>query len=96
MIVDMLNFKVGEHSSVQNSAEFIANNLFAKGVLICLIGGVCLLGSPFCTLASDQPQELPKPFHKTTPPLFQEWNFDTSAFGQFARRILSRSWRTDS
>ena len=26
--------------------------------------------------AGDQPQELPKPFHKTTPPLFQEWNFD--------------------
>jgi hypothetical protein len=26
--------------------------------------------------ADDQPQELPKPFHKTTPPLFQEWNFD--------------------
>lgn len=29
--------------------------------------------------ASDEPQELPKPFHKTTPPLFQEWNFDQSS-----------------
>jgi len=29
--------------------------------------------------ADDQPQELPKPFHKTTPPLFQEWNFDQSS-----------------
>lgn len=29
--------------------------------------------------ADDLPQELPKPFHKTTPPLFQEWNFDQSS-----------------
>lgn len=29
--------------------------------------------------AGDEPQELPKPFHKTTPPLFQEWNFDQSS-----------------
>jgi hypothetical protein len=29
--------------------------------------------------ADDQPQELPKPFHKTTPPLFQEWNFDQTS-----------------
>ncbi|MDH4195166.1 MAG: hypothetical protein OEY80_07975 [Nitrospirota bacterium] len=29
--------------------------------------------------AEDHPQELPKPFHKTTPPLFQEWNFDQSS-----------------
>jgi hypothetical protein len=28
---------------------------------------------------AGQPQELPKPFHKTTPPLFQEWNFDQSS-----------------
>ena len=33
--------------------------------------------------ADDQPQELPKPFHKTTPPLFQEWNFDQSASNGF-------------
>lgn len=31
----------------------------------------------------DQPQELPKPFHKTTPPLFQEWNFDQSSSNGF-------------
>lgn len=79
MIVGMLNFEVGEHSLLQNNEEFIANNLFAKGALISLIVGVCFFCSPFRTLASDQPQELPKPFHKTTPPLFQEWKFDTSA-----------------
>jgi len=33
--------------------------------------------------ADDLPQELPKPFHKTTPPLFQEWNFDRSASNGF-------------
>ena len=29
--------------------------------------------------ADYQLQELPAPFDKTTPPLFQEWNFDQSA-----------------
>jgi hypothetical protein len=29
--------------------------------------------------SEEGPQELPKPFHKTTPPLFQEWNFDQSS-----------------
>jgi hypothetical protein len=40
--------------------------------------GLCFFGSPIGALADDQPQELPKPFHKTTPPLFQEWQFDKS------------------
>lgn len=41
--------------------------------------GLCLVGFPLVGFAEDQPQELPKPVHKTTPPLFQEWQFDTSA-----------------
>lgn len=47
-----------------------------------LFGFVLVLSSlvsPLVVFADDQPQELPKPFHKTTPPLFQEWLFDTSA-----------------
>lgn len=38
-----------------------------------------LLGCPLLSLASDQPQELPKPELKTTPPVFEEWNFESSA-----------------
>lgn len=38
-----------------------------------------LLGGPVCSLASDQPQELPKPKLKTTPPVFEEWNFEKNS-----------------
>ncbi len=41
--------------------------------------GLCVLGMPLGVFADDQPQELPKPFHITTPPVFQEWEFDQSA-----------------
>lgn len=49
---------------------------------------VVMAMSPFLSgvsegYADDQPQELPKPFHKTTPPLFQEWNFDQSSSNGF-------------
>ena len=48
---------------------------FLLVVVMCL----GILGLPAVALADDQPQELPKPFHKTTPPLFQEWQFDQSS-----------------
>lgn len=48
-------------------------------VLFGLVLGLCILGSPMGVLAGDEPQELPKPFHMTTPPLFQKWQFDKSA-----------------
>ena len=38
-----------------------------------------LLSVPSHSLAGDHPQELPKPDLKTTPPVFQEWNFDSNA-----------------
>ena len=41
--------------------------------------GLCLFGFPLVAFADDQPQELPKPVLKTTPPLFEEWQFDSSA-----------------
>jgi hypothetical protein len=40
--------------------------------------GLCFLCSPALGVAEDESQELPKPFHKTTPPLFQEWQFNQS------------------
>jgi len=52
---------------------------FNRKSLVGLVFVLCILGSPIGLLADDQPQELPKPFHKTTPPLFQEWQFDKSA-----------------
>lgn len=39
----------------------------------------CLVMGASVGYSEEQPHELPKPFHKTTPPLFQEWNFDQSA-----------------
>ena len=50
-----------------------------RKALFGLVLGLLLFGSPILALADDQPQELPKPFHMTTPPLFQEWQFDKSA-----------------
>ncbi|GJL70399.1 MAG: hypothetical protein NPIRA06_30340 [Nitrospirales bacterium] len=39
----------------------------------------CLVMTASVGYPEEQPHELPKPFHKTTPPLFQEWKFDQSA-----------------
>jgi len=50
-----------------------------RKMLFGFVLGLWLFGSPMGALADDQPQELPKPFHMTTPPLFQEWQFDKSA-----------------
>ncbi len=79
MMVDIRKFTVRNHGLVQHSRGFFKKSLLKRGILTNLIAGVCLFCSPIGVLASDQPQELPKPFHKTTPPLFQEWKFDASA-----------------
>jgi len=52
---------------------------FNRKALVSLVFGLCILGFAIGVLADDRPHELPKPFHKTTPPLFQEWQFDKSA-----------------
>lgn len=44
--------------------------ILAINIFVVMVSGVS---------AEDLPQELPKPFHKTTPPVFQEWNFDQSS-----------------
>jgi hypothetical protein len=49
-----------------------------RGFVILMTLGLFVLGGSI-GYAGDEPQELPKPFHKTTPPLFQEWNFDQSS-----------------
>lgn len=48
------------------------------GITVGTVFGM-LLSGPILSLASDQPQELPKPELKTTPPVFEEWNFDSSS-----------------
>ncbi|WP_447963158.1 hypothetical protein [Nitrospira sp. Ecomares 2.1] len=42
----------------------------------------CLVMTASVGYSEEQPHELPKPFHKTTPPLFQEWKFDQSALSE--------------
>lgn len=52
---------------------------FGYGGLVFVMAMSCLAMGASVGFSEDQPQELPKPFHKTTPPLFQEWNFDQSS-----------------
>lgn len=52
---------------------------FGYGGLVFGIAMSGLLMGPSVGYSEEPPQELPKPFHKTTPPLYQEWNFDQSS-----------------
>ncbi len=72
-MLDILNLEVVKQRLVQNIEVS-----FTRGLSTSLIIGACVFGFPIGAFAIDQPQELPKPFHKTTPPVFQEWQFDTS------------------
>jgi hypothetical protein len=54
------------------------NHLAGRGLIVVMAMSFFMIGVSEGN-ADDQPQELPKPFHKTTPPLFQEWNFDQSS-----------------
>ena len=54
------------------------NHCTGRGLLVAMAMSFVVIGVSD-GYADDQLQELPKPFHKTTPPLFQEWNFDQSA-----------------
>jgi hypothetical protein len=49
-----------------------------RTLMLAMILGCHVMGTSV-GYSEEQPQELPKPFHKTTPPLFQEWNFDQSS-----------------
>ena len=51
--------------------------LAGRGLLAMITLSLIVIGASE-SYADDQPQELPKPFHKTTPPVFKEWNFDQS------------------
>jgi hypothetical protein len=58
-----------------------------KGVRIgTVLMGVLLLGGlgpgAGMGLADEQPQELPKPALRTTPPIFQDWNFEAGSTDQ--------------
>jgi len=53
------------------------NHLAGLGLIVVVTMSFFVIGASE-GYADDQPQELPKPFLKTTPPLFQEWNFDQS------------------
>lgn len=55
------------------------------GLVVGLVLGYGILGPSLEVFAKDQPQELPKPFHKTTPPLFQEWQFDKSPLNEIPK-----------
>lgn len=52
---------------------------FASRARVLVLAISCLVMGASVGYSEEQPHELPKPFHKSTPPLFQEWNFDQSA-----------------
>ena len=65
--------------TVRLDGMFVRQLHVSRKMVKSLVLGLCLLGVPLVVFAADQPQELPKPFHKTTPPLFQEWLFEQSS-----------------
>lgn len=73
-----LNWFVKHVLSSRLSEEKVSGmqSLFGYGGLVLGMAMSCLLMGASVGFSEEQPQELPKPFHKTTPPLFQEWNFD--------------------
>jgi hypothetical protein len=80
-----------KHEELSQSVEhFLSSRISGQRVLdphtslahrglVLVMAMSCLVIGASVGYADDQPQELPKPFHKTTPPLFQEWNFDQSS-----------------
>ena len=61
----------------QREVEWRRHRSFRMRHVGALLIGM-LLGAPGLTLAGEQPQELPKPDLKETPPVFQEWNFESN------------------
>jgi hypothetical protein len=78
MLNQDLHDTVGKYRFRHDGMSVKTGHSYRKA-LFGLLLGLLLFGSPILALADDQPQELPKPFHMTTPPLFQEWLFDKSA-----------------
>jgi len=78
MLNQNLNDAVGKYKFRHNGMSMVSRPSH-RSALFGLVLGLCLFGSPIWALADEQPQELPKPFHKTTPPLFQEWLFEQSS-----------------
>jgi len=65
--------------TVRPDGMFVRQSHVSRKIVRSLVFGLCLFGVPLGVFADDEPQELPKPFHMTTPPVFQEWQFDQSA-----------------
>jgi hypothetical protein len=82
MIVGMLKQNLNDDAgryTVQADGMLVRQSHTSRKLLRSLALGLCFLGIPLGVFADDQPQELPKPFHITKPPVFQEWQFDQSA-----------------
>ncbi|MCA9500028.1 MAG: hypothetical protein KC588_12615 [Nitrospira sp.] len=78
---DDLNSVVKHFLSSQLSGQRVMGtqrSFSYRGLVLVMVLG-CLGMGTSVGYSEEQPQELPKPFHKTTPPLFQEWNFDQSS-----------------
>lgn len=82
MTMDRLNHdlnKTEEFNSFRSAGSYREKTDDTRMWLMGLVLGFCLVSSPLGVLAGDEPQELPKPYHMTSAPLFQEWQFDQSS-----------------
>jgi len=84
MTFDTFNHDLGDtkgKNSFRGDGVFFEKSYANRTLLMGLMLGLCLLAFPMSVLAGDEPQELPKPRHMTVAPVFQEWQFDQSSFG---------------
>ena len=68
---------------------------FTLASLLCILTSF-VSSSLLLAETQDLPQELPKPIHKTTPPLFQEWNFNKDQVGQSPATFSEMAGGNDS
>ncbi len=69
-------------NTVGGDRDIVKNRGVSRISLVGFVLGMCMVGPPLLAIAGDEPEELPKPHHMTTPPLFQEWVFDQSPVGK--------------
>ncbi len=78
------------YDSQDGKAKYRPTNFSGIVGLVFLVLGLVLATSAMAG-QNEGPQELPKPAFKTTPPLFQDWNFDKDQDGAMPSGFLSNS-----
>ena len=73
-IIQYLSDDVRKYGIRHDDEVSVDRGLSSDKSLMGLVLGLCMLGIPIGVQADDQPQELPKPFHKiAAPPSSADW-----------------------